>query len=37
MREPSRAQDDEDNDNKAEAEPTREDETTAAGQDKESV
>jgi hypothetical protein len=37
MREPSRAHDEEDNDNQAEAEPKREDETTTAGQEKESV
>jgi hypothetical protein len=37
MREPSRAHDDDDNDNQAEAEPKREDETTTAGQEKESA
>ena len=37
MREPSKAHDDEDNDNKADAETKREDETITAGQDKESV
>jgi len=37
MREPSRAQWDDDNDNEAEAEPKRENEAITDGQDKESV